>query len=49
MSSSIIRIKGLTSRYRDRQAVNYFSFNVFENRKLGLKGPNRAGKSYFNE
>lgn len=41
----IIQVKNLVKKYGDFTAVNYISFEVYENEIFGLLGPNGAGKT----
>ena len=41
----VIRVRGLTKRYDDVQAVAGIDFDVFGGEIFGLLGPNGAGKT----
>ncbi len=41
----MIRLSGLTKRYRDLVAVNHVTFTVPKGEIVGFLGPNGAGKS----
>jgi ABC-type molybdenum transport system ATPase subunit/photorepair protein PhrA len=41
----VIRVRGLTKRYRDVQAVDGIDFDVAKGEIFGLLGPNGAGKT----
>ena len=40
-----IKIKNLSKKYKDTQAVNNISFSIEKNKTLGLLGPNGCGKT----
>jgi len=45
MKKKIIKVKNLSKKYADLQAVDHISFEVHENEIFGILGPNGAGKT----